>query len=388
MREDIHPVVVVGAGPTGLAVAAELGLRGVAVVVLERGDAAGAAWRSRYRALRLNSGRAFSALPGLRFPPETPVFPTRDQFVAYLDAYAARHGIAVRTGVHVRRIDRDPAGWRLDTDIGPVTAAQVVVATGLLAEPRLPAALAGAPAGLPVVHSARYVDATPYAGRDVLVVGAGSSGMEIAHDLVSGGARRVLLSVRTPPNVLPRAVAGRPGDLAVHLLERLPPRLADPQARLVRRLTIGDLAPWGLPVPATGPFARLREPGDAGPAVVDRGVVDDVRAGRIAVVPALSGADGDGGLRLADGSTVRVDAVVAATGLTSGLTPLAGHLGVLDAAGLPTATDDRAALPGLRFVNFGMTPGLLRAAGVRARRTAAAVAGEASSRTTATPVSP
>ena len=364
-------VLVIGAGPAGLACAVDLQRRGREVVVLEQGEAVGAAWSGRYRCLRLNSGRAFSTLPGQRYPRGTPIFPTRDQVIRYLQEYAA--GLDVRTATRAERVDPADGGWCVTTDRGPVSARCVVVATGLLAEPVLPSALSGA--AVPVVHSGQYVDGAPYRGQSVLVVGSGSSGFEIAHDLVEHGAAQVRLSVRTPPNVLPRAVGGMPGDPVVRVLEHLPPRIADGQLRVLRRLTIGDLSPYGLPVPAQGPFARLAQDGGS-PAIVDPEVLDDLRAGRIEVVAGVARADA-GSVHLADGSTVAVDAVVAATGFRTGLEPLVGHLGVLDERGVPTAFDESPARPGLHFLNFGMRPGLLGAAGGRARRTAGSVAREA-----------
>jgi putative flavoprotein involved in K+ transport len=366
--------VVIGAGATGLSCARALARRGIRSLVLERGEHVGTAWRERYRSVRLNSGRAFSALPGRRYPRGTPVFPTRADVIRYLDDYRAHYELDVRTGTDVTRIDRDNGRWRVTTDADELRVPQVIVATGLMSRPALPPALTNGPSSVPVVHSAHYVDAAPYRGRDVLVVGAGSSGFEIAHDLVESGAKRVLLSVRTPPNMLPRAVVGMPGDPAVMMLLRLPPRVADAQVRLLRRITIGDLAPYGLPVPKEGPFARLRRDGD-NPAVVDPEAVEDVRAGRVEVVAAVAQLCDDH-VRLTDGSDLSVDAVIAATGFSAGLEKIVGHLGVLDANGLPVADDARAALPGLRFVNFSLVPGLLRTAGPRARRSAAALARE------------
>jgi putative flavoprotein involved in K+ transport len=342
-------------------------------VVLEAGAGAGGAWRSRYRSLRLNGGRSFAGLPGMPIPRSAGTFPSRDDVVGYLEAYRDRYGIEVRPRTRVLRIEESGGRWDVDTTSGAWSTGEVVVATGLLAEPVVPEALAADGSSVRVLHSAEYVDATPFVGADVLVVGAGCSGMEIASDLARGGAARVLLSVRTPPNMLPRSVAGLPGDPVVHLLRRLPAGLADPPVRLLRRLTLGDLTREGLPIPLEGPFARLRRPGDAGPAIVDRVVADDLRAGRIGVVAAVDRLLPDG-VRLVDGARIPVDVVVAATGFRAGLEQLVGHLGVLDDRGLPTAHDEQAARPGLRFLNFGMRPGLLAAAGVRGRRTAAAVA--------------
>jgi putative flavoprotein involved in K+ transport len=370
---EVLPVVVIGAGPAGLATAAALGRRGVPAVVLEKGDGVGAAWRGRYRALRLNSGRTFSGLPGMRMPRRAGTFPGRDDVVAYLEAYCTSAGLRVHTGVHVRRVIGDRGQWRVVTDHGDWRTGEVVVATGLLAHGTVPSEWDADRSAIRAVHSTDYTHPGPFTGSDVLVVGAGSSGLEIAHDLAHGGARSVWLSVRTPPNLLPRSVAGMPGDPAVHLLRRLPPRVADAVVRPLQRLTIGDLTDVGLPAPDEGPFTRQRRPHDAGPAIVDREVVDDLRSGRIRVVAAVHRLDRDR-VCLVDGSSLRVDAVVAATGLRPGLEPLLGDLDVLDGDGLPVAQDEEPALPGLRFVNFGMRPGLLAAAGQRARRTAAAIA--------------
>lgn len=371
----VLPVVVIGAGPTGLACASALGRRGIPAVVLEQGDGVGAAWRSRYRGLRLNSGRRFSGLPGLAIPRSAGTFPGRDDVVAYLEAYRATTGLDVRTGVRALRIEEDRGRWRVVTDAGDWITGEVVVATGLLACGVVPPEWGAGDSGIPCLHSTEYVDAAPFTGADVLVAGAGSSGFEIAHDLAHGGVRSVRLAVRTPPNILPRSVAGLSGDPAVALLRRLPPRVADVAVRPLRSLVIGDLSTVGLPTPTEGPFSRLSRPHDAGPAVVDREVVDDLRSGRIHVVPAVERFLQDR-VCLADGTGLRVDAVVAATGLRPALEPLVGHLGVLDDAGLPTAEDETPALPGLRFVNFSMRPLLLAAAGPRARRTATAIARE------------
>src|SRR5512133_1508003 len=99
--------VVIGAGPAGLATAAELRRRGVAAVVLERADAVGASWRGRYDRLRLNTSRWFSKLPGGSYAPGTGVFPTRDEVVSYLEDYSRDNALDVRLRTRVDRIDPD-----------------------------------------------------------------------------------------------------------------------------------------------------------------------------------------------------------------------------------------------------------------------------------------
>jgi putative flavoprotein involved in K+ transport len=363
-----HTVIVVGAGPAGLATASRLRRAGLRPVVLERADAVGASWRGRYDRLRLNSPRWYSTVPGGRWRPGTPVFPSRDDVVDHLETYAADEGIDVRLGVGVTTVDRDGDAWIVATSAGDMRATDVVVATGHSNLPHVPA-WPGRDrfAGL-LLHAAEYRSPGAYRGRDVLVVGAGSSGAEIAHDLVDGGAARVRLAVRTPPNIMLRAPIGAPLAAA---LARLPTPISDAVARFVRRRTVGDLTAYGLPAPAEGVFSRLRRLHVA-PMIVDAEVLDAIREGRIEIVAGVQALD-DTGVLLAGGERIAPDTVIAATGYRTGLEPLVGHLGVLDDHGSPRVTGGEAA-PGLRFVGFVPRPALLHALGREAQRAARGIA--------------
>lgn len=365
-------VIVVGSGPAGLSTAAELGRRGVDVTVLERGERLGAAWAGRYDGLRFNTSRWISALPGAPFPRDYGWFPTRDQYVDYLDDYAARHHVGVRTGVEVERVD---PGWRVVTTDGEVLDARhVVVATGALNRPRLPAWASGTAYRGSLVHASAYREPGPYRDRRVLVVGCGSTGMEIARQLVAGGAAQVLLSVRTPPNLLPRETGGLPFDLPVPIFLRMPERVVDALLARVQRTVWGDLSAWGLPPSPDGVLAGLRRRGGVGTAIVDKETVEAVRSGAVTVVAAVEALE-EGGAVLVDGARVEVDDVVLATGYGTGLETMVGHLGVLDERGVPLVTDGGEALPGLRFVGYVYRPGLIGYVGTLARRAARGIAG-------------
>jgi thioredoxin reductase len=363
-----EPVLIVGAGPAGLSAAAELGRLGVPATVLERSDAVASSWRGRYDRLRLNSPRLTSALPGSRFPGGTPQFPTRDQVVGYLEGYAGQHRLDVRFGVRLDRIDPGDGGWHLATSAGQLTAREVVIATGFAHTPRLPdwPGRERFPGWL--LHSASYRNPEQFRGADVLVVGPGCSGMEIAYDLAQGGARRVRIAVRTQPNIMLRQAGGLPGDYPAMVMELLPPRIADAQAALVRRLTVGDLSKWGLTPPNEGIFARLGRERKA-PAIVDIEVIKAIRADELEIVAGVESVD-DAGVRLADGTTLQPDAIIAATGYTSGLDPIAGHLGVLGANGVPQVHGGPAAAPGLRFIGYTPRPSQVGRVGREARRAA------------------
>jgi hypothetical protein len=199
--------------------------------------------------------------------------------------------------------------------------------------------------------------------------------MEIAHDLAAGGAARVWLSARTPPNIVLReGPGGLPGDMIGIALLHMPPRLADALGRFGRRKELGDLTEYGLPIPQEGPMTRLRRLGVA-PAILDREVIDAVKARRFEIVRGVESLDA-AGVELAGGARVEPDAVICATGYRRGLEPLVGHLGVLDPRGVPRAVAPHAAAPGLRFLGFVPRPGAIGYTSRQARRAAKAIARE------------
>ena len=247
-------------------------------------------------------------------------------------------------------------GWRLETSTGELTADHVVVAAGYehtFWVPRWPGRdrFEGR-----LIHSAEYRNAEEFRGADALVVGSGSSGMEIAYDLAEGGAERVRLAVRTPPNIIIREPLGP--LLARLVVKLLPTARADRLMSAVRRKKLGDLSAVGLPEPDEGVVSRLKRLGVA-PAIVDHEVIDAVKDGRIEVVAGVESLD-EGGVRLADGTRIEPDALIAATGYRRGLEAMVGHLGVLGEHGAPVTTVSEAA-PGLRFVGYVPAAGPHRA---------------------------
>jgi putative flavoprotein involved in K+ transport len=364
-------VIVVGAGPAGLACAAELGRRSIPALVLEQSNAIAASWHTRYDRLRLNSSRWFAKLPKGRYPRGTGLFPSAAEMVGYLEDYAERRDVDVRLRTRVERIEREGDGWLLHTSGGELAADQVIVSSGYAHTPFIPDWPGRGRFGGPLMHVAEYRNPEPFRSADVLVAGSGCSGMEIAYDLADGGARRVRMAVRTPPNILVRAPLG-PG--IARALLRLGTRRADRVINAVRRREVGDLSEYGLPVPEEGAAARLIRLGVA-PAIVDKETLEAIKDRRIEIVAGVDSLD-ETGVTLADGTRIEPDALVAATGYRCGLEPMVGHLGVLDARGVPRAVAQAAAAPGLRFVGYVPWPAQIGRIGGEAKAAAKAIARE------------
>jgi cation diffusion facilitator CzcD-associated flavoprotein CzcO len=322
---------VVGAGAAGLASAAMLKRAGVSTLLLERSDCVGSAWRARYDRLRLNSLGWISRLPDDGAAWGFRDYPTREEWVEYLERYAVRHRLSIRASTEVERVDRDSDRWRVQTSRG-VMRARVVVATGLDRNPHTPEWPGRESFRGRLLHAADYRNAEPFGGKSVLVAGANTSGVELAALIAEGGARDVRVAMCTPPNLSTRRWRGFPMHAAALLLQPLPLALADRLGWMAQRLVFGDLRPYGLTRPPLGIKSTVVKRG-MGPAI-DDGFIEGVKRGRIEIVAAVKGFDREA-VVLADSSRIEPDVVIAATGYRPGLDPLVGHLGVLDADGHP-----------------------------------------------------
>ncbi|HEY7256066.1 MAG TPA: NAD(P)/FAD-dependent oxidoreductase [Solirubrobacterales bacterium] len=346
-----HEALVIGAGVAGLSTAVELGRRGVGALVLDRADDVGSSWQGRYDGLRLNTYRRLSSPLHGRIPRSAGRWPRREALVEHLRDYARRERVEIEFGTAVERIDRAPGGYELESAAGPRTARFVVVATGHDHAPRIPEWPGSETFAGELLHARDYRSPAPFAARDVLVVGAGNTGTEIAVQLEAAGARRVRMAVRTPPNLVPIELYGLPITYLARVAELTPEPLVNLIGRGLRRYAVGDLTQFGLPPSPYGIGTELRVKG-LGP-VLDRGIGAAVRSGRVEVVAAVDSLEG-ADVRLADGERIRPDVVIAATGYRMGLEPLVGHLGVLLPTGKPRCVRGEAdpAAPGLHFNGY------------------------------------
>lgn len=365
--------LVLGAGPAGLAVGACLRMQGAPAVLLEAAENVGASWRRHYQRLHLHTARNQSTLPGMKYPPGTPRFPSREQVLDYLERYVHRFRLDVRFNRRAVRAWRADGRWHVDTDGGEHwTAGRLIVATGRNAVPTTPAwpGLDSYPGT--VLHSREYWNGEPFRGQRVLVAGFGNSGGEIALDLAEHGARPTV-SVRGPVNVVPREIFGIPALTLGIALSKLPARVADALAAPLLRLVRGNLNEYGIV--AAGYGANWQLEAHQKVPVIDVGTLELIRRGAIAVRPGVDAVDGFE-VVFRHGRRERFDALVLATGYRPAVASLLGDRHpALDGEGMPRCSGSSCGEPGLYFCGFRVPrTGVLREIGIEARRIAEDVA--------------
>lgn len=202
--------IIVGAGPSGLATAACLKKLGVHVLILEKSSCIASLWQTKtYDRLHLHLPKQFCELPHSPFPVDFPTYPTRHQFVEYLQEYAARFKLQplFNHSVDLANFDSRSGLWHVHVTCAggkgdpdrEFRARWLVVASGENAEPVIPSFKGSKEfrGGSKIFHSSRYRNGTEYEGKKVLVVGCGNTGMEIALDLANFGAYPSIV-VRSP----------------------------------------------------------------------------------------------------------------------------------------------------------------------------------------------
>ncbi len=364
--ETSADVVVVGSGPAGLAVGACLRRAGIDFLLLEKDQALAPSWRRHYDRLHLHTDRNHSGLPYLPMPRSYPRYPSRTQVIEYLEAYANAFSLVPRFGEEVIEARQGEGAWELRTQAGRYRARALVLATGYNAAPVRPRwpGMEGYQGAL--LHSSEYRSGERFRGQDVLVVGFGNSGGEIAIDLFDHGARPSIV-VRGPVNLLPRELLGLPILTWAIALSQLPPRVADFLSAPLLRMTFGELSRLGLRKAPAGPMTELstrrRVP------LIDVGTVALIRSKSIQVRPGIREFTRSGVI-FDDGAEASYQAIVLATGYQQQLGRVLGNLdGVIDAAGQAVTSGRETTRPHLYLCGFYVAPtGMIREAGIEARR--------------------
>ena len=363
-------VVIVGAGPAGLATAARLLHASVPFVVLERAATAGASWRHRYHRLHLHTHSSYSSLPFFPFPDHFPDFVSAQDLADYYEGVAAHMSEHIRYGaevvdVELRQLKVPGGGGRTQAKVKlasgeTYSAAALVVATGQEGTPHVPKIPGADTFGGKTMHSSEWVSGTEYANKTALVVGFGNSGSEIALDLWEGGAKSVTALVRSPIHMLPRDLVvafKRPFWFAPHYF---PVWLGDLIAtKIVYPLLYSDIEKYGLRLKSTGPGKETIESHKA--PVQDLGTYDLIRRGEIDVVASPIARLTKSGAVFEDGTERAFDLIVFATGFDHTGAPHAKFLskGVVSALGAHPESGRAAVAPALFLTGFSDHSGRL-----------------------------
>jgi putative flavoprotein involved in K+ transport len=216
-RERVQ-VVVIGGGQAGLSVGYCLAQRGLSFVILEANPRVGDSWRRRWDSLRLFTPAKYDGLIGLPFPAPPLSFPTKDEMADYLEAYAKHFHLPVRTNAKVQRLWREGMTYIVDAGDRSFEADHVVVAMATYQAPRLPEFASTLDPSIVQLHSSQYKNAGQLKPGDVLIVGAGNSGADIAMDVAR--SHRTWLAGRDPGHI-PFDIEGPIARLVLPLLFRV-----------------------------------------------------------------------------------------------------------------------------------------------------------------------
>ncbi|XP_016504886.1 putative indole-3-pyruvate monooxygenase YUCCA11 [Nicotiana tabacum] len=323
-------VLIVGAGPAGIATSACLNLKNIPNLVLEKDDCCASLWRKRsYDRLKLHLANQFCELPYMSFPPNSPTFVSKKGFLEYLDSYITNFCVnpLYQRAVESAFFNCVDNKWHVKAMnvekniIENYVARFLVVATGENGEGFIPKIEGLDGFGGTIMHSSEYGKCKNFEGKDVLVVGCGNSGMEIAYDLSNWGAQTSII-VRSPVHILTKEIV----QMGMSLLKYIPCNIVDKTVMILSRLIYGDLSVFGLHRPNKGPFYLKKATGRS--PVIDVGTVDQIKTGKIKVLPSIKKIKGNY-VEFADSKMERFDAMVFATGYKSTVTKWLKDDGVL-----------------------------------------------------------
>lgn len=341
-------VVVIGAGQAGLSVGYHLAAQGLSFVILDAAERVGDSWRKRWDSLRLFTPARYDGLDGMRFPAPGNHFPTKDEMADYLEAYAERFDLPVRTGVRVERVHREESRYVVRTSSGVLEAGHVVVAMANYQHKKTPAFAADLDPRTVQIHSADYRNPSQLKDGSALIIGAGNSGSEIARELAAD--RQVWLSGRRTGH-LPFRIGGLLGRL---LLVRLVlrfffHRILTVETRLGRKL-------YPTITKQGGPLIRV--------------MPKDLARMGVEWVPKTAGVEG-GRPRLEDGRVLDVANIIWCTGFHPGFSwidlPILGDDGKPVHRGGVVETEPGLYFVGLHFF-YSVSSAMIHGVGRDARR--------------------
>jgi putative flavoprotein involved in K+ transport len=322
-------VLVIGAGPAGIAAAYYLEKAEIAYKVVDSSSIIASTWDSLYPSLRLNTTRFYSHLPEAKFPLKYGIFPTGKAYHRYLVDFATKHRFNIHLGVTVERIEPCNDGWMVKTNEGEEWYPCVISASGRFNNPYIPPIEGVDQFKGTLIHAHDYTSPEPFVHKRVMVVGNGPSGLDISVEIGKQNAPRypVLLSMRTGIVLRPRYPLGLPKHLWMIIGDHLPKFIGKPLEKWIESRQFKDLDKIGIKTPSTGTTSAAAS--TRGPELIYA-----VRAGQVICVDGVQAFD-ERGARLLDGSYHELDAVILGTGYRPVLYQYFDYHGEVDQYGWP-----------------------------------------------------
>lgn len=319
--------LIIGGGQAGLSIGQALKERDIEILILDASDRVGDAWRSRWDSLRLFTPARMNGLPGMKFPAPQNSFITKDQMADFLEDYARKMELPVRSGVRVERLSKDGERFTAVTSAGTITARNVVVAMADYQKPRIPEFAVGLDENIVQLHSSEYKNPSQLKEGSALVVGLGNSGSDISYELAK--SRRTLVAGKEMAAIPFRLESWFGRHVGTRLVKFAMTRVlttSTPIGRKVRPKMLGH----------TGPLVRVR-PKELAAAGVER-------------VSRVTGVK-DGKPVTADNEVLDVQNVIWCTGYRAGFDWI--DLPVFDDSGRPRHRRGVAEdVPGLYFLGL------------------------------------
>jgi cation diffusion facilitator CzcD-associated flavoprotein CzcO len=342
--------IIIGAGPSGLAVAARLANAGLSFEVIEQSNKIASSWHQHYDRLHLHTVKHLSTLPFVDFPEHFPQYVSRQLLVDYYEAYAKQFNINPHFNCKVVAVQKIDNHWQVRCENGEVFEAEnVVVATGLNRIPKTPHWKGQEDFKGEIIHASKYKNAIPFLGKKVLVVGMGNTGAEIALDLAESQVQ-VYICVRSEVVVVPRDFLGRSVQVTAMKLSKLPFHLGDLIGSLPAKLMFGNLEKYNIPLSKIKPAVLRRVHGKT--PTFDLGTIAQIKAGNISVqrdIEALTSS----GVLFKNGDAIHYDAIILATGYYAQINDfLTNKNNLLDPNGEPIIKSVQDEQKGLFFIGF------------------------------------
>ncbi|WCJ21422.1 Flavin-containing monooxygenase family protein [Euphorbia peplus] len=321
MEDDGAVAIIVGAGPSGLAASACLKQYSIPHIILERQDCFASLWKKyTYDRLHLHLPKHFCQLPHFPFPSSHPPYIPKSLFIDYLDHYVSRFNISplYRRRVELAAYDEHSMKWNVRVtnlcsgEMEDFSSKFLIVASGETSDPFIPDVEGLSCFQGEVIHSTQFKNGECFRDMNVLVVGSGNSGMEIALDLANHGANTSIV-FRSPVHILSREMV----KMGLVMLKYLPFGMVDWLMVLLSKIVYGDLTKCGIKRAKQGPFFMKVAYGKY--PIIDVGTYHKIKSREIQVLPGVESVRGKE-VVFNNGNKHSFDAIIFCTGFKTSTT--------------------------------------------------------------------